>query len=305
MTNSFKKLIYCVTFVLAMPIAQNALSETKITPSHVFQVVDNVANELILMHQADESEASYNKIKMTERRPRHVLQKAREVYQKVQILRYINDLPKNSVPDFPITEVTPENVKDLVDLILRDIKSLREIFGVYALADQAPLPSNTTPNDVYLNLVRVGGMIDGLDIPVTVPNDVFQIAETIIGDLQLILKKRNISTKIVTTTGSTNKGPRDAYDQSRELLSSIKQLCNKNKIYCLPGGVNIPPYHEDTIKPSHVIDTLNNALAELGSIKAKLGIIKKTVLTKPASGKAPNNVFDVVKTARNAINNMH
>jgi hypothetical protein len=283
--------------VILTILGANIATASEVTPSHVFQAVDKVANELILIHQANESTLSKPSLKMQGRKPRHVIQKAREVYAKVQKLRNLIDLTVNPIPDFPSTEIIPSNVLDAVHLILNDVKELSDAFDVEKEAPVAKLLSGKTPNDVYLNLVRVGEMVDNLDIPETVPNDVYQIAQTIIGDINLILDNRKIAADLSLLERSKGKKPADVYVQGRALLLSIGDLCKKNEIFCLPGDVIIPSYHLGAIRPSEVLDTLNNALAELGSIKTNLGIKQSSVLAALPSGKTPSDVFDAVSTA--------
>ena len=92
-----------LSMLLAVGLATPAFAET-ITRSHVFQSVDEANAEFALLHKANQSNPRSNKNApaLTERRLRHVLQKARDVLMKVQALRLINGLSENAAPPFPV-----------------------------------------------------------------------------------------------------------------------------------------------------------------------------------------------------------
>ncbi len=121
----------CAAVALTITVVSSA-SAQNITPSHVYQVVDNVNGELALMHEANGSKAKADKKApaLTKRRPRHVIQKAREVFLKVQELRKINGLSVNQVPTFPVREVRPADVKEIVAAVLKSVRDLRPKFKI-------------------------------------------------------------------------------------------------------------------------------------------------------------------------------
>ena len=269
------------------------------TPSDVFQVVDQVKNELSLMHEANGSAARTDKNApaLQPRRPRHVLQKAREVLLQVQQLRKLNGLAEKPVPSFPVTEITPGDVKNMVDRVLVDVKGLRGKFSVKKAAAAAPKPSGKTPTNVYAHLTLVGLQVQGLGIPKTVPNSVYRMGITIISDLQLIRKALGHTDTVPMQTGAKRKKPKAVFKRGMEVMAALKELSGKNAKLAVPGGVVMPNVRSGRIKPAHVLDQFNNILAEVGAMKVKLGVKTPTQLAPPASGKTPSDVFDTMSTA--------
>ena len=156
-------------------------SATEITPNNVYRVVDAIHADLALFHDASSltpavTEAQHS---LTPRRPRHVLQKAREVMVKVQLLRKINGLPDTEMPLMPARDIRPSDVLRLVERIHEDLAELRPIFGVGGSPDTIAKPSGKTPSDVYHSLYHVSAQLDGLGIPRVVPNDVYRVALTV------------------------------------------------------------------------------------------------------------------------------
>lgn len=285
--------------LVAITIMVNATAGAQnITPSHVYQVVDDVNSELALLHNANGSKAKTDKKApdLTARKPRHVFQKAKEVLQKVQTLRKLNGLSVNEIPAFPVAAIKPADVKDLVVVILKDVRGLRATFGVSEASPTSSLQSSKTPTDVYGNLIRASLQLDGLGIPRIVPNDVYQVAMTIISDINKIRTVLGQTDEFEMMSGSKGKKPKAVYQRSFDLLNTLKTKSNNDK-FKVPGGVILPNKRSGKIRPGHVMDVLNNALAEIGAIKVTVGATIPTEIAPVPSGKTPSNVFDAVSTA--------
>lgn len=294
-----------LSMLLAVGLATPVFAET-ITPSHVYQSVDKANTELALLHEANQSKprSDKNAPALTERRPRHVLQKAREVLMKVQALRLINGLPEIDVPAFPVREVLPADVMKVVNRIAADVRDLRPIFGVTEPAPESALPSGKTPTDVFGNLVAAGLQVDGLGIPKSVPNAVYRVAMTIISDLEKVRAARGLADPVAMISGSSAKKPKHVFENSIQLLTQLQTLTENNADFAIPNGVVMPNDRSGKIRPGHVLDLLNNALAEISAIKVKVGATTPTELAPPQSGKTPSNVFDAVSTARAMVESL-
>lgn len=282
--------------VLLAVFAGGAASAQQITPSHVNQVVDELVLELELLHDANFSAADLSSVNLnlTARRPRHVLQKGREVFLKVQSLRFINGLPPRELPAMPVREIKPSDVKRMVDDVLSSARELRSVYGVTAVAKKPALQSGLKPTDVYRTLIRASAMVDQLGVPGTVPNDVYRVALTINNEIELIRAKVGINVSVPAGARSKGKSPADAYNQGFALLNGLKSLTEGIAEYKIPGGVVLPTKKTGAITPSDVLDLLNNILAELSAIKVKTGVATSTQLVAAQSGKTPSDVYDAL-----------
>lgn len=292
--------IFAAPIALLMMLAVGFATQAQtVTSSHVYQTVDEISNQLAIFHQVNGSqpERDRNAPALTQRRPRHVYQKARETFEMVQTLRQINGLPTTPTPPAPLAAVTPADVRGLVNRILAEVKGLRAVFGVAGAPAPAALKPGKTPTDVYANLVAVDLQIDGLGIPRIVPNDVYRIALAIIGDLEKIRAARGIDDPIAVQTGASGKKPEAVFEAGLELLAALQATTSADDSLATPGGIVLPNRRPGKIRPKHVIDLLNNALAEIDAIKVTVGVRSPTVLPPPQSGKTPSDVFDAVKTA--------
>lgn len=277
----------------------SAPAVAQITPSHVYQVVDTINAELAAMHEANASTPKVDEgaPALTPRNPRHVIQKAREVLQKIEVLRSLNGLPENPVPPFPVAELTAGNVKALVDVAYKELVELRPVFKVTKVVPQAPLPTDKTPTDNYAHLQKASDALDGLGIPKTVPNDVFRLALMIADDLEKVRAARGKTGPVEAATGATGKKPLDVYNRTFDILEQLKAKVESDPALKIPAGVILPNRRSGAVTPTQALDLENNLLAELGSIKFVVGATSPTVMPPPPQGKTPSDTYDVLTRA--------
>ncbi len=277
-------------------------SAGEITPSHVYQSTGNIIAELDSMHEANFSTPKKSKVKLTPRKPRHVFQKAREFYSKIQKLKEAKGGKGAELKPFPVRSVKPEDVKELVENSLAELKSLREKFGA-----KAPQPiafsDGKTPTDVYMNLSNAVVSVESLGIPKTVPNDVYQLALTVINDLEMIRAKKGVTSEVNEPPAASGKKPKDVYLESLALLEKLKKLTEKPD-YAIPGGVVLLNKVSGRITPGIVLDALNNSLAEAGAIKQVTGVRAPTSIAGKETGKTPSDVYTAVKKAQAIVDTL-
>lgn len=289
--------------MLSLGVSHTAMAQ-KVTPTEVFQVVETISSELDEFHAANFTQAPRAEIKLSPRLPRHVLQKARTVYQKIQMLRDINGLLPKAVAEIPVREVTPGDVKKSVDIILAELREIREIYHLDDETQLVALSSAKTPTDVYRELTQIAKSIDALGIPAVVPNDVYQVAQTVIGDLEKIYTHLEKDLTVITDIEkSSGKKPADAYNASFVLLEKL-QAFNEQGEYDIKGGVVLPVKKAANLTPTDVMDLLNNALAEIGALKFKMGMSNETELAALEGGKTPSDVFDLVIKAQKLVDEL-
>jgi len=301
--NTFRKTYLAATVVAYFVCSANVAiaAEDFTDPNHVFQETKNMLLELDAMHVVNKSKPSKLIVEAAPRKPRHVFQKAREVYYDVQKLRQSKGLSVNTLGDLPVRDVTPKDVKGLLDKMLADIDEVRIKYGTKQPA-LAPLPTDKKPSDVYANLIKVKGSIAGLGIAAVAPSDVFRVSLSVVSDLKEMAAKKGVAAA-AKPAPSSGKKPKDVYAASYKLLNSLKKMSETNKI-SIPGGVMIPPYVKREHTPAEVIDLMNDILAEVAAIKHASGLTTPTILAPAQSEKVPSNVFDQVATAQAIVSTM-
>tara|TARA_B100000315_G_scaffold259435_1_gene315490 strand:- start:3952 stop:4836 length:885 start_codon:yes stop_codon:yes gene_type:complete len=276
------------------------------TNSALYQQGMDITGELALLHEANGSHAEKvrNAPAITNRLPRHVFQKAREVLVKVQVSRKLNGLPLTKTPPIPAKQITAADITPVLALILKDVRDLRPKFAVSKQSPKTTAVDGKSSNDVYVLLEKANHAIDGLDIPHINPNEVLQIAETIVADLEAIRAKRGLTDKIAYSSGAKKK-PKAVYQHAFELMKALKNVTESNAAYKIDGGIALTAQKaKGRVAGNQVIENLNNVMADVAAMKVKVGVNKPTVWAALKSGNKPGNVFDAVDTAIKLANSL-
>lgn len=289
--------------ILALAAIPADAQQAQITPSHVVQAADNVAGELQLLLDANFSDPAMPAPRtFTNKRPRHVIQKARAILLKVQLLEQINGLPVKDSAPIEVREIRPADVIGWVEQVLAAVRELRGPYRITATPALAPLGEKLTPNDAYQRLVQVEEMVDRLDLPATVPNDVFRLAMSLVEDARLLA--RAVGMDLGDELGVEWKlpdpkrnRPVDVYVATYTLLEQLKALSEKTASLAVPGGIHLPAKKSGAVTPGDVIDILNTVMAELSSMKNLVKVTEPSKVFPPQSAKTPADSLVVIEAA--------
>lgn len=286
-----------------LAFAPSAHAQQKITPSHVLQVADDVTAELQLLLDANFSDTTPPEpVAYTAKHPRHVIQKARQILLKVQLLKEINGLAKGELDPVAVKEIVPADVKGWLEKVLGAVRELRGPFKVTATPAAAPLGENKTPSDVFQRLVQVEAMVGRLDLPATVPNDVYRVSLALVDDFRIVAEKLGVTQTIDWQSRKlSGKTPNDVYNESLMLLAELRDLTAYNEKLKVPGGISIPKQKVGRVTPGEVIEIQNTVMAELSSIKNKVGLRQPTRAFGPQAGKTPSDSLVAIQAAREYI----
>lgn len=271
------------------------------TPNHVFQSVEETRLVLLELNEANFSKSNKTVQAQSGILPRHVYQKARDVWRKLQLLRYMNGLPTQALEPLEAKDISPADVKQLVDKINTAVVDLLPSYGVDGELPKRALPSGKSPSDVYQNLAAVLIELDALGVPATVPNDVFVVAKELTAILRVIADNNSASYALDSLALENGKTPGDVYQLGIDVIADLNQLAEQRTQFQVPGGINVPPSKADGVTPSDVIDLLAHAIADANAIKAALGIKEPGQAVRFEGGKTPSDVYLSLRQARHII----
>lgn len=277
----------------------DANAQAKITPSHVYQSAENAVIELKLLLDANFSDTTDAPLTfdVSNKRPRHVIQKAQELLRKLAVLKRINGIASTPLPPIPVREITPADVKGIVDKVLNEVRNLKSSYGITTAPSAASLREGMKPTDVYKMLVQADTMIQRLDIPAVVPNDVYQVGLAVLDDLRQVSEVLGVPMLEQGAPAAKGKKPAAVYEIAIVVLERLKVLVSSDPALAIPGGINIPKAKSGKITPGDVIEMMNTALAELSSLKNKVGAKRSTALIPAQAGKTPSDAYTSVDNA--------
>lgn len=284
----------------ALGVASPAAAE--VTPSHVYQVVDDIHRELLAILDGAGKQAKRDEEApaVAERQPRHVIQEARELIHKIEEIHGHHGLPEIEEPPFPLHEITPEEVKEYVDLALEEIRALRPVFGVTTAPEPAPLPSGKTPTDVYELLHLTSLQLDGLGETDIKPFHVYRVALTVIHELDDIWDHSGLTGEVHLET-HRGIGLQESYVEALALMADLQQLTQQDR-FAIPGGVVPLNARSGDATPGDVMDVMNAVLADLGAVKVAVDSTEPVVFAPPShSDVVPTNLYDAIFLARKMV----
>jgi hypothetical protein len=289
-------LLFTLLFVISLALSAQAQDAT---PSHVYQVTEKIRLELDLLNDANFSTVqSDTTASQSPAQPRHVLQAGRDAWRQLQLLRFMNGLPTQSLDPVPARAIKPADVKGLMEDILASLQELRPAYGVSVVPPEPPLSDGMTPTDVYKNLKRVALAIESMGVPATVPNDVYQMAQTILGDLRLVAATTDITYDLESAPKTTGKAPKDVYEASLALQQEIAALSDANPKYAIAGGAIAVQSNLSQITPADVISLLARSRADIAALKVTLSLADLTIEAPFVGGKTSSDVFHSIYLCR-------
>lgn len=266
------------------------------TPTDVFREVDGIITDVVHLHDANFTDASGSLVQSEGRRPRHVIQLARTVLKKANLLASINGSATAPMPWMPTWEITPTDVMHVVQPTAEVIDKLKPVFGVETSPDPVSSAGAKNPDDVYAALYLLSQMIDGLGIPRSVPNDAYQIADTIVSQLTILAGRYDVPRRL-PSSGNRGKKTDDVYAHAFKLVHAIDRLIAARPELDPTGGVALRHRRSGRVDQEHVIHSLNDLLAEVIAMRVAIGDKKRAGEPRPASGMDPSDVYNRLSDA--------
>ena len=289
-----------ITILLGAFVSISSIgAATANSPAEVYTAASMISGELALMHEANGTKPKLEKNPpaMTERQPRHVLQKAREIFEGVQQLRHNNDLPTHDLPAFPTSEPMEADVYRFLEKTLADIRELRTKFAV-TTKPTTGAASGKSMADTYEQLNIAAAQLESLGVAKVTGVEVLRVTNVIIKEVDAIRAKRGLSDEIPAQSGAAGMKPKDVYANALTLLSKVQEVAANHQDISV-AGIDVPSDRTGRIKPGHVHDLLGNIMADVNAMRLASG--DTTPLQLPAIEHGghvnPNVVHDAVSTA--------
>jgi hypothetical protein len=232
------------------------------------------------------------------RTPRHVLQKAYEILEKISKFREINKLGLITIPPYPNRPITPNEVYTLTARIHREIELLHESQGLKQHHDNLIPVKGKTLSDVYREMIKISVTLDSLmGIRGYTPSDVFALSERLLEEVRFLRKSQGLSIDVPTPKRTEGKHPNHALKASYDLLKKISTV--QANLWLTPCSTRDVPMR--IIIPNEVYDSVQENLAELQRIKYRLGLEYSPKVFPIKEKKSPDDVIYNLKWAKRLL----
>ena len=258
-------------------------------------MIDNALVEISVL-TTPASQAYYGPV-MDSRSPRHIVQKSREVYSKLQQFKQLNGLPPNQIPHFPTEHISQLHIQYMVDMIYFEAKQLRMGLRKNSPMQNAPKPKGKTHAELYYRLEKMNYLLTPL-LPEADVSSYYPKLISLISDLDAIRQARRIYTPVGISTGSKKKGNYDVYYQLIKVFGQLQRFCTINMELCPRDGLAIFPMVAKDIDSRDISDAIYAIMAEVGAIKIRLGLKNPTRDFPPKYVNTVDQVYDAAVTAQ-------
>ena len=260
---------YYVVLMFLLPITAMAIDDGKITPSHVYQVTENIISEIGILREAigvddepNEPEAQRGKA------PIHVYGKGLELLEKISKAQRKLGMTPAEVGEIPLRDIKPSDVFELVSSILLQLQNMKEQLVISDTIEKAKFVGAKMPSDVYENLWLASYMLDGL-VPPIKPEDVYRNIQYIHGEMRLIATKLDVSLDLDPPEITGRKRLKNIGQQA---LFSLYKISELEKRLAGMAAASVPEVTLVRIRSSDIYDLTNMLIEEMVRIKVHLKI---------------------------------
>ena len=273
----------------SVSLAQDDAAEWgSITPSHVYQLTDQIIEEIDILRDAiGVLDIPIDPEPQSARTPTHTYVKALEVMEKISRAERKLGMAPVEVEQLPIKVIIPEDVLNFSQSILMELQKIKDQLAIEDTSEEPRFVGGKTANDVYENLWIASYLLDGIVGSPLTPDDVSRTLDYIIEDLNLISTKMQVTLQLDPPEVKGRKRPKEVTQQG--LLSLYKTINLQTRLGMDPS--NVPNVLLIRVTPSDTYDIANTLLAELMRIKLELEINLPHEIRRLPTGKRANDTF--------------
>jgi len=233
------------------------------------------------------------------REPRHVLQKATEILDKIN--RYRKNIAKTgeiAVSRFLGRDITPDEVFFAVSYLHKELELLTQNLDDYDGHKNIKVSKGKTPAHVYAKLSEVSIVLDeSLGLHGITPSEVFARSKQVIDIARFLRQSQNLDMSISKPIKTSGKLPNHALKSVQGLLKKINQA--EKNLWMKP--VKVPAVPKQVIKPGDVYDAMGVVLVELQRIQYRLGLERNFPKPEIITRKTPDDVIFNTKLAQQLL----
>ena len=245
------------------------VADNDITASHVYQMTVNLISEIVILRNAMNVTDSPEKIAFRQHQtPIHAYAKSLEVMQKTaRIQKRLGMIPVD-VGHIPVRPLTLIDLQDVIQAIIEELRRIKRQMIVKHDIELAPFVGGKAPSHVYENLLHASLLLDSLVGRSTTPNDVYVQVLRVHDEMDLIAAELQVSLDVNPPTVEHAKQPMAVAQQVIRAAYKLVDLQTRLGM----DASSVPNFTLANVTSSDVLDATNFLLAEVARIKTHLNI---------------------------------
>ncbi|TAN53556.1 MAG: hypothetical protein EPN21_01180 [Methylococcaceae bacterium] len=255
--------------------------------------------EIIRRHFNITTKITYTPLQ-TEVKPRHVWQKTYQLLMKINVFRRLHGLTSIApTATEPMSNVEARMVWSQTQRILTEIRILRRHLGIPGEPVSTPHPEEKKPLDVYNKLNEILALWGGLIGAGFTPSHVYSEVLRLNKDVDGILLQLKIFDSAAPPPRKEEADVNETLGLAFEVMDEIQRLQRLANI----ETTDFSALHKtEGIVPADVFNLIDMALAELDTIKAKIGLIHSvTPIAEYFEDKTPADVAQTLGYLANKL----
>ncbi|MDX2100947.1 MAG: hypothetical protein SF002_00255 [Alphaproteobacteria bacterium] len=238
------------------------------------------------------------------RRPRHAYESAREVANRINLLRRLMGQDQVPLPDLPRGEVMPAMVQALVQRTVIAASDLAPLYGAPALPPAPALKDGSTPGDVVQVLATVITALVSLGVPPQVPNDAAAVARVLGQEMEAVRQALAVGEEAWPMPIEPGRTPQDSLQAAVAFSHALAEVVERRPALAPSGGVVKLEAAAGQVTPQHVVDALRVVLADVRAIRSIVAPAAAPVGVEAGVGMTPSHVHSAIRTAQATLDQL-
>ena len=215
---------------------------------------------------------------------KHVVEKSLEILSKINLYRKKIDLGSIVVTPFPSRKIGLDDINKVLKRLVGELSILTSSVEEPVLSNREDI----SYIDLYRELWEISlGFDQIIGVSGFTPSDVYLKSIQVVELAKLLRQSQNLKLNVIEPETPENKHPNHSLYAAYDLISEISKV-EKN---LWMEEIEPREYPKRVVTPTEVYDTLGIIIAELQSIKYRLGLEKDIVKVIVQHDKTSNDVI--------------
>ena len=264
------------------------VSAGEVTPSHVYQATVDLISEIDILRETMNVTDSPGVITLQQHQaPIHAYTKCLEVIEKTaRVQRRLGMIPVE-VNQIPVKVVAQSDVYSSVQVIIEELRRVKRQMVIKSEIQPAPFVGGIAPSIIYKNLMTASLLLDGLVGRPTTPNDVYLHVMRVHDEMELIAAELAIPLEV---DPPVVKGRIEQMAVAQQIVRAAYKMIHLQSRLGMEA-TSAPNYSLEQVTVADVYDAINFLLAETVRIKAHLNLRLPGSGRREARDRTTSDVF--------------